>query len=126
MLSKYFINRVLPDKSQTLQIEKEKVIKFWATACSREFRLTSMCFFSRELIELVNKTNSKLLYAELLTKATEQQAQQIQSKKVKEDANNKLAETEEDYSLLNAFEMLWNVDNEASDMFLSSPEKKMF
>ena len=72
----------------------------------------------------MNKTNSKLLYAELLTKASES----AQKKRTKElqarlapckelpQANvsaeaSTAGQEEEDYSLLNAFEMLWNVDS---------------
>ena len=72
MLSKFFITRVLPQGGQSIQIDTDKVLHFWNKKCSKEFKLTSMCFFSKELIDIVNKTNSKLLYAELLSKASEQ------------------------------------------------------
>lgn len=51
-----------------------------------------MCFVGPILIELVNRVNNKLLYGDLMG--------QKQQKTT----------TEKEYSLLNAFELLWNLD----------------
>ena len=48
------------------------------------------------MIELVNNTNTKLLYADFL----------IKTNRTKTDS----AKIDEDYHLLNAFELLWNVE----------------
>jgi hypothetical protein len=55
-------------------------------------------FFSKDLIELVNKTNNRLLYCDLLSK---------KSSSSQPEAN----QSQQDYQLLNAFEMLWNIEN---------------
>lgn len=89
-------------------------------------KANQLSFFSQELIDLVNKTNSKLLYAELLTKASEsvQRKKRLQtsttaiqdhapndeqlSEKSKDFSGEFEDEDEsDDYSLLNAFEVLW-------------------
>ena len=57
-----------------------------------------MCFFMEELVEMVNKTNSRLLYEDLVTN--------IKNK----DRSILDQDDEEKYQLLNVFEMLWNVD----------------
>ena len=61
MLSKHFITKVLPEITSPLQASKEEIIKYWKSQ-TKEFKLSSMCFFSQDLIDLVNKTNSRLLY----------------------------------------------------------------
>lgn len=71
MLSKHFVTKILPGISEPLDASKEAIEEFWSTS-TKEFKVNSLSFFSPELIDLVNKTNSKLLYAELLAKASEQ------------------------------------------------------
>ena len=51
------------------------------------------------LIELVNRVNNKLLYSELL-----------------QHQSNATAKVKEEYALLNAFELLWNLDRQALNM----------
>ena len=70
MLPKHFITRNLPQLVEPIEADLASISEFWQE-CSREFKLSSLCFFSPDLIDLVNKTNSKLLYAELLAKATQ-------------------------------------------------------
>ena len=53
-----------------------------------------------ELIDLVNKTNSRLLYDDLVKSISRSKSQEFS------------ADDENLYQLLNVFEMLWNVDNE--------------
>ena len=109
MLSKHFVNKILPGISEPLDATKETIELFWKSS-TKEFKVNSLSFFSPELIDLVNKTNSKLLYAELLAKASEQ----VQRKKrlqaigaAKTETKSIDGDDDEDYSLLNAFEMLW-------------------
>ena len=59
----------------------------------------------------MNKTNSKLLYADLLKTAANEQTDQSDSQEANQD----------DYSLLNTFEMLWNIDGAAH---LQKPQEK--
>lgn len=59
--------------------------------------MQSLCFVGPMLIELVNRVNNKLLYSELL----------------QHQANNKTSTSgasQDEYALLNAFELLWNLD----------------
>ena len=70
MLSKHFVAKLLPRLAEPIEVNREEVFAYWE-ASSKEFKLSSLCFFSQELIDLVNKTNSKLLYAQLLAKASE-------------------------------------------------------
>ena len=70
MLSKHFVTKILPKIAEPIDASKAEIQAYW-DACSKEFKLSSLCFFSQELIDLVNKTNNKLLYAEILTKASE-------------------------------------------------------
>lgn len=60
-----------------------------------------------ELIELVNKTNSRLLYDDLVKSISKREASS-------DDADQ--------YQLLNTFEMLWNVDKTQE----AEEEKKSF
>jgi len=78
MLSKFFITKKLPTIAEPIDASKSDIKAFWQE-CSKEFKLSQMYFFSQELIDLVNKTNNKLLYAEILTKASESaQKKQLQ------------------------------------------------
>ena len=70
MLSKHFVTKILPKIAEPLEAERSDIYSFWQD-CSKEFKQSSLCFFSEELIELVDKTNNKLLCAELLAKASE-------------------------------------------------------
>jgi hypothetical protein len=53
--------------------------------------MQALCFVGPDLIDLVNRVNTKLLYTDIL--------------------NNKQQDRE--YALLNAFELLWNIDQQA-------------
>ena len=70
MLSKHFITKMLPLIAEPIDASRPAIQEYW-DSCSKEFKLSSLCFFSQELIDLVNKTNNKLLYAEILAKASE-------------------------------------------------------
>jgi len=70
MLSKHFATKILPKLVEPIDSTKEDIEGYWSS-CSKEFKFNSLCFCSQELIDLVNKTNSKLLYAELLMKAAD-------------------------------------------------------
>jgi hypothetical protein len=51
-----------------------------------------------ELIDLVNKTNSRLLYDDLVKSISKSKSQELS------------VDDENQYQLLSVFEMLWNVD----------------
>ena len=63
-----------------------------------QHRKQALCFFMPELIDLVNKTNSRLLYGDLVKSISRSKSQELS------------ADDENLYQLLNVFEMLWNVD----------------
>lgn len=52
-----------------------------------------------ELVDLVNKTNARLLYQSLLSNISKPATKESDSS----------ADVDREYELLNAFEMLWNV-----------------
>ncbi len=70
MLSKHFVVKILPNIAEPVTCTKDDIWQFWKES-AKDMKANQLSFFSQELIELVNKTNSKLLYAELLTKASE-------------------------------------------------------
>jgi len=70
MLSKHFVTKILPGIAEPLSCTEEDIYTFWRES-AKDMKANQLSFFSQELIDLVNKTNSKLLYAELLTKASE-------------------------------------------------------
>ena len=72
--------------------------KLYWEKCSISLKRNSLIFFSKDLIDLVNKTNNRLLYCELLNK---KQA----------NSNQHFNQKQNDYQLLNALEMLWNIEN---------------
>lgn len=61
-----------------------------------------MCFFMEEIVEMVNKTNSRLLYEDLVCN--------IKNKENGNKLETSMDDEEDKYQLLNVFEMLWNVD----------------
>ena len=70
ILSKRFISKSLPELTEPIEATEQALRDFW-NQCSHDYKLNSLCFLQPELTELVNKTNSRLLYADLLTKASE-------------------------------------------------------
>lgn len=57
--------------------------------------MQSMCFVGPIFIDLVNRVNTKLLYSDLMGQKSSNSQQQ------------------EEYCLLNAFELLWNLDKQS-------------
>ncbi|TNV82591.1 hypothetical protein FGO68_gene6089 [Halteria grandinella] len=102
LLSKHFVQR-LPKISIPISVNYEQFIQFWER-CPLSLKRSSLVFFDKELIDFVNKTNNKLLYCDLLQK--KQQAGATSSQQAEA--------TQQDYQLLNAFEMLWNIENNSS------------
>ena len=90
--NKHFLQK-LPKISQNISFSREDFLSFW-TSLPDYTKQQSLIFFSKDLIQLVNKTNTKLLCSEVVNKK-----------------KNNASESSKDYQLLNAFEMLWNIDN---------------
>ena len=102
LLSKHFANQVFGRVGVPISATREDIAGYWSK-CPKQLQTTSLCFFSKELIDLVNVTNSKLLCAEFIVK----------SPAADQDATNDANTANDDWSLLNTFEMLWNVDQAA-------------
>ena len=95
LLSKHFVQR-LPKVFIPVQVTYEVFSQFWEK-CPLSLKRNALVFFSKDLIELVNKTNNRLLYCDLLSK--------------KSSGSQENVTQQQDYQLLNAFEMLWNIEN---------------
>jgi hypothetical protein len=78
-------------------------MKYWTSELSIIHKKQALCFFMDEIVEMVNKTNSRLLYDDLISN--------IKNKSAKEALQSQ-SNDDDKYQLLNVFEMLWNVDNE--------------
>ena len=84
---------------------------YWHGCLTAQHRKQSLCFFMPELIDLVNKTNSRLLYDDLVKSLN------VSKREASDDADQ--------YQLLNTFEMLWNVDK-TSPIQEQEEDKKSF
>lgn len=87
--SKHFANHVFPTLHQQVDCSKQQPLAFWQEQ-SVQVKMQSMCFVGPTLIDLVNRVNTKLLYSDLM--------------------NQKSSSSQREYLLLNAFELLWNLD----------------
>ena len=45
MLSKHFVAKMLPKIAEPIEAEKASIFEYWES-CSKEFKLSSLCFFS--------------------------------------------------------------------------------
>ena len=108
ILSKHFVNQIVARVGVPISANREEITDYWLK-CPKQLKHTSLCFFSKDLIDLVNKTNSKLLYADFLSKTTSVE----QSSKAQVSAQTDESTEKDDYTLLNTFEMLWNIDGTA-------------
>jgi len=75
--------------------------EFWSEQ-SLQFKMQSMCFIMPCFIDLVNKVNTKLLYGDLIQNSSRSAATTISN-----------ASSSQEYALLNAFELLWNLDKQS-------------
>ena len=66
LVSKHFIQR-LPKISMPVQVTLADFNLFWDKT-SLALKRNSLIFFSKDLIDLVNKINSRLLYCDLVSK----------------------------------------------------------
>jgi hypothetical protein len=111
VLSKHFVNKLFVSVAVPIRADRESIVTYWLN-CPQALKHTSLCFFSKELIELVNNTNTKLLYADFLTKTnrgrTKSGDESLESQTLADDKGP--GSSEDDYQLLNAFELLWNVE----------------
>ena len=71
LLSKNYINKHLPkilialEDVNEYQITKERFLHYWSEELNLTHRKQALCFFMDELIDLVNKTNNRLLYKDI-------------------------------------------------------------
>ena len=98
LLSKHFVTKLFPKEAVSIKADRASILAYW-NSCDQKLKHTSLCFFSKDLIELVNHTNTKLLYADFLIKTNSRARTELPS-----DTN--------EYHLLNAFELLWNVETD--------------
>ena len=66
VVSKHFIQR-LPKITMPVAFLPSDFKQYWSK-CSLTLKRNSLIFFSKDLIDLVNKTNNRLLYCDLLAK----------------------------------------------------------
>ena len=99
ILTRHFVNQIIGQVGVPIKVQRDEITRYWLN-CPKNLKHTSLCFFSKELIDLVNKTNSKLLYADLLRTAQNDKPSSSSTEDTEQD----------DYSLLNTFEMLWNIE----------------
>ena len=76
ILTRYFVNQIIGQVGVPIRVTRDEIADYWLN-CPKNLKHTSLCFFSKELIELVNKTNSKLLYADLLKTAQTDQIDKV-------------------------------------------------
>ena len=96
VLSKHFIKALFAKIAVPIKADRSSILQYWQS-CPKNLKHTSLCFFSKELIELVNNTNTKLLYADFL---------------IKTNRGKQETSADDGYELLNAFELLWNVEGQ--------------
>jgi hypothetical protein len=97
IFSKHFLQR-LPKITLSIDVNLKDFKGYW-DKCAFTLKKNSLCFFSKDLIDFVNKTNNKLLCNDLLQRN-------------KSSATTTLSLPAKDFVLLNAFEMLWNIESE--------------
>ena len=110
-MPKRFVSHQLPklvfevsnSSKEGFTVSREEFLNYWLDTLSQHHRKQALCFFTQDLIDLVNKTNSRLLCKDLISKHLTEEAKQVST----EDDDDK-------YQLLNAFEMLWNVNEKQS------------
>ena len=66
LVSKHFVQR-LPKLTIPVAVTEETFIGYW-DKCPLSIKRNSLIFFSKDLIDFVNKTNNRLLYCDLLSK----------------------------------------------------------
>lgn len=108
LLSKQFIQHTLPKIvfpiSSPFDVCQADFMKYWNNELSMMHRKQALCFFMDEIVEMVNKTNSRLLYDDLITN--------IKKCQIKSSALTTSSTDDDKYQLLNVFEMLWNIENQ--------------
>lgn len=99
-LSKHFVKSLFSKVAVPIKADRQSITAYWMS-CPQNLKHTSLCFFSKELIELVNNTNTKLLYADFLIKTNRARPESLSD--------------DSEYNLLNAFELLWNVEGQQAE-----------
>ena len=100
-VSKHFAQHLFSEIQQSIDVQSgESPLKFWE-AQTVQFKMQSLCFVSPTLIDLVNQVNTKLLCTDLLKLKGQPKEQSGTTK------------CEKEYLLLNAFELLWDLDKQS-------------
>jgi hypothetical protein len=76
-LSKHLVQR-LSKIAMPVSVTMQEFKQYW-NACSVSAKRNSLIFFSKDLIDLINKTNARLLYCDLLVKKSIQGTQSTSS-----------------------------------------------
>jgi hypothetical protein len=110
LINPHFEKHILPDLlfpvSDPLNVQRDNFLDYFLNVLTLQHRKHALCFFMSEIVDLVNKTNSRLLYESLLQNISDRQKSSEKDCKMLKAQED---EGEEDFPLLNAFEMLWNV-----------------
>eukprot|EP00347_Sterkiella_histriomuscorum_P006376 403352996 len=87
--------------------------QYW-DKCSLTLKRNSLFFFSKDLVKFINETNDKLLYGEFANKKLQMLMTYLQYQQ----------QRKQDYQLLNALEMLWNIENTQKDSTVNPIQKQ--
>ena len=103
LVSPHFQNNILPKLvfpvSHPFVVTQKSFLDYFMKVLSLSHRQHSLCFFMSDLVDMVNKTNGRLLYESLLSNIEQARS----------------TDDEDKYQLLSVFEMLWNVDSKANN-----------
>ena len=71
LLTKHFIQHTLPKIvfpiTSPFDVSQAGFMKYWNNELSILHKKQALCFFMDEIVEMVNKTNSRLLYDDLMS-----------------------------------------------------------
>ena len=106
LLTKHFVQHALPKIvfpiSSPFDVTQASFLKYWNNQLSMIHKKQALCFFMDEIVEMVNKTNSRLLYDDIISN-------------IRNKSNKPISSDDDKYQLLDAFEMLWNVDDKITN-----------
>ena len=99
LISKHFLSQVFQKLAIPVSVKISDFKLYWDKRTTTE-KQNDLCFFSKDMIEVINKTNSRLLLAEYISK----------SRQLSINPSPQKVHKDEEYKLLNALELLWSVD----------------
>ena len=80
LLSKHYQSKILPKLlRESVPVNKRDFEKYWMDELSSEHRMHACFFAMPELVQLINQTNSRLIYQELVKNMAASKNQSIAS-----------------------------------------------